>query len=179
MAEKLYSVAATAAVLLTLAAATHAQSRFEEDFDDKDKPWQEIAVQLPAAPLPENLTPFYVSATATQSFSIDTKSLTLGEDGVIRYTMVAISNAGAKNVSYEGIRCATFERKLYAFGRSDGGWSRSRKDQWESISANASNRHHAALAKDFFCMEKSIAGSADDMIRRFRQNQPLTPYSNR
>ncbi|OWW22522.1 CNP1-like family protein [Noviherbaspirillum denitrificans] len=167
--------------MAALAAFTtaHAQSRFEEDFDDKEKPWQEVAVQLPAPPQDADLAPFYVSATATQSFAVDTKSLTLGEDGVIRYTLVAVSNAGAKNVSYEGIRCATFERKLYAFGRPDGSWSRSRRDQWERISINAANRQHGALAKDFFCTELSVAGKAQDIVRRLRQGQPLGPDSNR
>ena len=163
------------AILLAFTAAVHAQSRFEEDFDDKDKPWQEIAVQLPPAPLPENLVPFYVSATATQSFSIDTKSLTVGQDGVIRYTLVATSDSNAKNISYEGIRCATFERKLYAFGRSDGSWSRSRRDQWEWIHSNTNNRQHAALAKDYFCTEKTIAGTADDIVKRIRNNRTLAP----
>src|SRR4051812_48213652 len=69
-------------------AMVHAQSRFEEDFDNENKPWQEIAIQLPAAPMAENLLPFYVSATATQSFAIDAKSLTVGADGVIRYTLL-------------------------------------------------------------------------------------------
>ncbi|HYC43041.1 MAG TPA: CNP1-like family protein [Noviherbaspirillum sp.] len=179
MAEKTAFFAAAAAVLITLATASHAQSRFEEDFDDKEKPWQEIAVQLPAAPQQADLVPFYVSATATQSFAIDTRSLSVGQDGVIRYTLVAISDAGAKNVSYEGIRCATYERKLYAFGRSDGSWSRSRRDQWERIQSSAANRHHAALTKDFFCVEKTIAGTGEDIVRRLRAGQTLAPHSNR
>ena len=179
MTQTLHTVAAALAAMFALGASAHAQSRFEEDFDDKDKPWQEIAVQLPAAPRQEDLVPFYVSATATQSFAIDTRSLSVGTDGVIRYTLVAISDAGARNVSYEGIRCASYERKLYAFGRPDGSWSRSRRDQWERILSNAVNRQHAALAKEFFCMEKTIAGTADEMVRRLRQNQPLTEQNFR
>lgn len=179
MAEKHAFICAAAAALLTLAAAAQAQSRFEEDFDDKDKPWQEVAVQMPSAPQQADLVPFYVSATATQSFAIDTRSLSLGTDGVIRYTLVAISDAGAKNVSYEGIRCATYERKLYAFGRTDGSWSRSRRDQWERIQSNAANRQHAALAKDFFCAEKTIAGTAENILSRIRHGQTLAPQSNR
>ncbi|HYD63475.1 MAG TPA: CNP1-like family protein [Noviherbaspirillum sp.] len=167
------------ALLLAIGSTSQAQSRFEEDFDDKDKPWQEVAVQMPAAPRQENLVPFYVSATATQTFSIDTKSLTVGTDGVIRYTLVSISDSGARNVSYEGIRCATFEKKLYAFGQADGSWSRSRRDQWERINSYASNRQHAALAKDFFCEEKTIAGTAKDMIVRIRYNRTLAPQNNR
>lgn len=179
IAEKHVIIATAAAALLTLGAAVHGQSRFEEDFDDKDKPWQEVAVQLPPAPQQGDLVRFYVSATATQSFAIDTRSLSLGPDGVIRYTLVAVSDAGAKNVSYEGIRCATYERKLYAFGREDGSWSRSRRGQWERISSNAANRHHAALAKDFFCLEKTISGSAEEIVLRIRQGQTLAPQGLR
>ena len=176
--KQTFFTAATAA-LFALATTAHAQSRFEEDFDDKDKPWQEITVQMPPAPQQTDLASFYVSATTTQSFAVDTKSLSVGQDGVIRYTLIAISDTGAKNVSYEGIRCATYERKLYAFGRPDGSWSRSRRDQWERIASHATNRQHAALAKDFFCTEKLVAGSVQDMVRRLRQGQPLTPEGNR
>jgi hypothetical protein len=154
----------------------YAQAGFEEDFDDKEKPWQEVAVQLPAAPAAENLLPFYVSPTATQTFAIDAKSVTLGADGVIRYTLVTKSAQGATNVSYEGIRCISFEKKLYAFGRPDGSWSRSRRDQWEPINLGNVNRQHAALAKDYFCLEKTIAGKAEDMVDRIRRQRPLSPY---
>lgn len=132
-------------------------------------------MQLPAAPQQENLLPFYVSAAATQSFSIDAKSLAVGTDGVIRYTLVAISQAGAKNISYEGIRCASYEHKLYAFGQPDGGWSRSRRDKWEPINDNAANRQHSALFRDYFCTGGGVAGNAEDMLRRIKNNKPLSP----
>jgi hypothetical protein len=167
-----------AAIVLLGASAAHAQSGFEEEFDDKEKPWQEIAVQLPAAPKPENLLPFYVSPTTTHSFAIDPQSLTLGADGVIRYTLVTRSQEGAANVSYEGIRCASFEKKIYAFGRPDGTWSRSRRDQWQRITGNAANRQHAALTKDYFCQEMTVAGKAEDMVNRIRNRQTLAPHVN-
>ncbi len=161
--------------LLSLASLSSAQNHFEEDFEDLDKPWQEIAVQLPAAPLAENLLPFYVSATATQSFMIDTKSLTLGTDGVIRYTLVTTSSNGAKNISYEGIRCASYEKKLYAFGHPDGSWSRSRRDKWEPIRSNAANRQHAALAQDYFCQGLTVAGKAEQLVEKMRGKRSLAP----
>lgn len=172
-----YRMLAATALLAGAAAASAQSSRFEEEFDDTEKPWQEIAIQLPAAPKEENLARFYVSPTATQTFLIDTQSLTVGSDGVIRYILVAVSDSGAKNISYEGIRCASYERKLYAFGQPDGTWSRSRRDQWERINSHASNRQHAALAKDYFCSEKSVAGKAEDMVKRLRYNKTLAPQS--
>lgn len=159
--------------LLAASGALHAHSQFGQDFDDKDKPWQEVSVQLPAAPKQENLLPFYVSATATQTFAIDSQSLSVGADGVVRFTLVAISESGARNVSYEGIRCASYEHKLYAFGRPDGSWSRSRRDYWERINTNAANRQHAALFKDYFCSEQSIVGNADVIIRKIRASKSL------
>ena len=154
-----------------------AQSQFEEDFDDTGKTWQEIAVQLPATPSNENLISFYVSPTATQNFSVDEKSLSVGKDGVIRFTMVATSPAGARNISYEGIRCETFERKSYAFARTDGTWARSRRDQWEPIVRNAANRQHGTLAIDFFCESKSISGTRETILTRLRGNRPINSRS--
>jgi len=170
---------AVSAVLASMASASFAQSGFDEEFDDPNKPWQEITVQLPMAPLDENLLPFDVSATASQSFAIDTKSLTAGADGVVRYTMVAKSPLGAKTVSYEGIRCASFEKKLYAFGHPDGDWSRSRRDRWEPIVRNAGNRQHAVLALDYFCENRAVAGNAEKMVERLRGQRPLNSSQNR
>lgn len=169
-------MAVLAASLFVGSTAAMAQSQFEEDFDDKDKPWQEIAIQLPAEPKAENLLPFNVSATSTQIFTIDAESVSVGSDGVIRYTVVSTSEGGARNVSYEGIRCESFERKLYAFGQPNGTWSRSRRDQWERINFQAANGYHAALAKDYFCQEKTVAGTAEEMVKRIRYNRTLKPY---
>lgn len=164
-----------ATILLAMTAnAAIAQTRFDEEFDEENKPWQEIAVQLPAAPLSENLMPFYVSPTATQSFAIDAKSLTIGSDAVIRYTMVSVSSGGAKNVSYEGIRCESLERKLYAIGREDGSWTRSRRDKWERIVSNAANRPHAALAQDYLCEGRTVSGKSEVIVSRLRQQKAFT-----
>lgn len=164
---------ALSVTLMLLAGVALAQKT--EDDDGQEQPWKEATIELPASPKQDDLLPFYVSATATQSFAIDARSLTVGTDGVIRYTLVSTSEAGARNVSYEGIRCATYEKKLYAFGQSDGTWTRSRRDEWLRISDNAANRQHAALAGDYFCLEKTVAGTASDMARRLRYQRTLTP----
>jgi hypothetical protein len=159
---------------IALQAAAQSGSQFEEDFDDPSKPWEEMAVQLPGPPRDADLLPFSVSATATQRFAIDSRALTVGADGVVRYTMVAISPSGARNITYEGIRCAAFEKKLYAFGHADGAWSRSRRDKWEPIVRNAANRQQATLAQDYFCDGKTVAGNANMMLERIRRERPVT-----
>jgi hypothetical protein len=151
----------------------NAQSGFEQDFDDLNKPWQEIAIQLPPVPKKENLLEFDAGPTTKMSFYIDAASLSVGDDGVVRYTLVSRSPSGAENISYEGIRCATQERKLYAFGRSDGNWARSRRDQWERFTGTIANRQHATLAKSYFCSSQSIEGNTEQITRRIRDKRPL------
>ncbi|HWT71745.1 MAG TPA: CNP1-like family protein [Oxalicibacterium sp.] len=160
-------------ILLSTMGVALAQS-FDEDYDDESKPWQEIAVQLPPAPKDENLLSFYVSPTATQKFFVDAKSISVGSDDVVRYTLVSISQEGAKNVSYEGIRCATFEKKIYAIGQEDGSWARSRRNQWDGIVRGFANRQHAALAKDYFCENTTVAGKAENILYRLKNNKTLT-----
>ena len=136
------------------------------DQEEDDKEWHEVALQLPEAPKPENLLNFYKSPS--QSFAIDTKSLTVATDGTIRYSLVAISSGGARNISYEGLRCQTYEVKLYAFGRPDGTWSRSRRNQWDGITNTGANKQHAALFSDYFCEGKTIAGKVNVLLDKLR-----------
>ncbi|MBC7414081.1 MAG: hypothetical protein H7327_04005, partial [Herminiimonas sp.] len=89
------------------------------------------------------------------------------------FTLVAISTSGARNVSYQGIRCAANEHKIYALGQADGTWSRARRDQWDPIINNAMNRQQAALAGDYFCRGGGVAGKLPDMLRRLRQREVL------
>lgn len=151
-------------------------SGFEEDYEKK--PWQEIALQLPAPPRQENLLRFDVGPATRNAFFIDPDSISIGEDGVIRYTLVAKTPEGASNVSFEGIRCETRERRFYAFGRSDGTWSRSRNNQWEPVREGGVNRQHAALFQEYFCPAGVIADSVKGVQQALRQqHRPALQYS--
>lgn len=122
---------------------------FDEDYDSKR--WQEIEVQLPEPPRQERLLPFYVSAVAENRFYVDGSSLSVGSDGVVRYVLVIVTPQGGRNVSFEGMRCATRERRIYASGRADGSWSKSRNNDWVRIADQSVNRYHAALYLEYFC----------------------------
>ena len=168
----------TLLALLASSAMAQVQSRQDDEENDKTKPWQELAVELPAAPDANALLHFAITPPTSQSFHIDPKTLTVGTDGVVRYTLVAKSSAGASSVSYEGIRCQSFEKKLYAFGRADGSWSRARRDEWQPIFKNAANRQHVTLAQDYFCRDGQLAGKATEIIDRIRNRRPLPISGN-
>ena len=40
----------------------------------------------------------------------------------MRYVLVARSPSGSQNVSFEGLRCAAAQQRLYATGQSDSTW---------------------------------------------------------
>jgi hypothetical protein len=155
--NKLRRVLLAAGFLLATAVPAAAQWRlFESEFDEEKKPWAEIEAKLPVAPKPENLIPFEAGGATPHRFYIDAPALSVGEDGVVRYTLVVKTAGGATNVSFEGIRCATQEQKSYAMGRGDGRWVRVRDPQWRRIEYKELNRHHGVLYADFFCPERHV-----------------------
>lgn len=123
-----------------------------ENIADGEKPWQEKTVTLPAYPDLDKLQAFYAGPATTFEFSIDPSSLQVGEDGVVRYTLVIKSRSGALNISHEGLRCNTLERKLYALGHTnDKSWSPVSRPEWRKIQYTEVNRHYVALATEYFC----------------------------
>jgi len=138
---------------------------FSANVDDEDSAKQATEateIQFPPFPQTENLIPFVVSATADSKFMIDSESLSVTPDRTVYYTLVIVSSAGARNVSYEAIRCATAERRVYGFGRSDGSWSKARGDQWLRIQESTVYRQHAALFGEYFCTLGTSLRDADD-----------------
>lgn len=137
--------------------------------DDEEKPWIEAEVALPAYPADADLIEFYVSATTANRFFIDGKSLSVGSDGVVRFSLVVLTSGGATNVSHEGIRCSARQVRLYATGRSDRTWSASRLAAWRPIESRDINRHHAALSRDFFCPDGVVIRNADEGRRALKR----------
>lgn len=139
------------------------------DDDGQGKKWSEAAVQLPAPPKDEKLLPFSIGAASPHKYFIDSDSLSLGTDDVVRYTLVILASGGAKNVSYEGMRCSTRERRVYAFGQPDGSWTQSRSNTWVKIQDGGVNRYHAALFLDYFCPNGVLVGDVRAIRRMFKQ----------
>lgn len=134
----------------------------EEEDGFGEPRWQEDEIQFPPQPLTTDLKSFYVSATTENRYAVDLRSLSVGRDGVVRYVLVVETPGGARNVSFEGMRCETRERRLYATGRRDGNWSESRNASWSKIVDIPPNRHHAALFLEYFCPGGVIVAKADE-----------------
>jgi hypothetical protein len=133
---------------------------FNPNFQEKE--WVEEKVSPPAYPKDADLIEFHVSERTQNKFLIDASTLGVGADGVVHYVMVIKTSGGATNVTFEGMRCKTTEYKLYATGRADGTWARSRTDSWRPIREKDVNRQHAALFQELFCPFGIPISSADD-----------------
>jgi len=131
-------------------------------YDDEAKDWKEEKVVFPVMPVPDGMRSFYVSATATNRFLVDPGSVSVGGDGVVRYVLLVLTSGGASNMTYEGLRCATREKRIYASARRDGSWSPSRNDAWEKIRDVPPNRQHAALFFDYFCPGGVVVRNQDE-----------------
>jgi hypothetical protein len=122
--------------------------------------FKEGVTKLPQNPPdPSTLLPFYVSQQTIFKFAVDTSSILIGADGVTRYTVVMTNPSGGQQAQYEGIRCNTFQWRLYGTLESKG-WKENPLSTWRDIQSNVPNRYQAALAQGAFCnfdsQEKNI-----------------------
>lgn len=137
---------------------------------DQPTNWVENKVDtLPPLPQDSNLLPFEVSGNTPLQFSIDRNSVSVGSDGVVRYTVVVTSPSGARNVNYEGIRCDTYEWRLYAGLNADhDGWDRTVENGFTRIENGALNAYQAVLYQDYMCANKIPTGKAGQIVENIR-----------
>ncbi|HHJ17424.1 MAG TPA: hypothetical protein ENJ80_12080 [Gammaproteobacteria bacterium] len=129
------------------------------DEDDDERPyrgspkeeWHELDADIPPWPEKENLIPLKLDlGSFPYSLFIDGNSLSVGEDKVVRYTVVLRSPNGVENVTYEGIRCKNKQVRRYAYG-SRGQFRPVRKPQWRFIRNHGHDLYRRELVRVFFC----------------------------
>lgn len=153
---------------LMLPLAACAQMRgFDGNFKDAARR-DEAQAQLPEYPKPENYLPLRVSATTPFDFFVDAKSVSVGKDGVVRYSLIAKSPDGALNVSFEGIRCSERKFRIYAFGRPDNSWSEARSSIWQAMPTDSRNAQRVVLYSEFFCPESGIIYTPEEGVQALR-----------
>lgn len=159
------------ALLVITPASAFFGPKKKSDYEyENEKPWVEIQAELPVYPKPENLLQFDAGPASTNLHFVDGSSITVGEDGVVRFTLVVKSDAGAKNVSYEGIRCQTNERKVYAYGRSNNEtWAPARFPKWTDLEHIKQNYAPRSLYRYYFCpLGIGMVKDADEAVRALK-----------
>lgn len=119
----------------------------------------ELALSLPKFPKKEDLQSFSVDEVENTQFALDTQSLSVGKDGIVRYSVVITASTGLPNVFYEGIRCATSEYKTYAFGNSHASLQKQLHTDWARIGRNSrgTSRYRFALLDYYLCNRNESA----------------------
>jgi hypothetical protein len=171
--------ASAVALLALLAQTAGAQwSGWDYDNDRPKEEFKELELKLPPYPAQDDLLAFDAGTATAHRFYIDSKSLSIGADGVVRYTLVVKTAGGATNVTYEGIRCDLRQVKIYALGRPDRTWVPARHSQWTRIATTQVNVQHGVLFRDYFCAGKSNktpvarVGEALDLLRYPPREKP-------
>jgi len=126
------------------------------------------------------LAPFYVSQQTIFKFAVDTDSILIGADGVTRYTVVLTNPSGGQQAQYEGIRCDSFQWRLYGTFENQT-WKENPLSTWRGIQSNIPNRYQAALAQGAFCnlssQEKNIQNVIQSLNpKAFTGNIKPPPY---
>jgi hypothetical protein len=139
-------------------------------------PWKESQVTLPAFPRAKDLIPFRAdSGDPDYHYYIDVNSVSLASDEVLRYTVVVQSPQGASNIIYEGIRCATQEVKMIAFGTRDGRFARMADPKWMYFYTAGAMGYRRSLVENYVCDENGWAIDSDAVLERLVMHDPRRP----
>ena len=150
---------------LALVASSAAMAQTNQDQPD----WAESAI--PAAPAfnTANLLTFSGPVSSSLVYGIDPASISISRsDSLVRYVLVATSASGARNVMYEGIRCATGEFKTYARYSPDGRWTNVSNPEWRSVFGAMPSKHALYLAKAAICDGSAPATTVGVIVRRLK-----------
>jgi hypothetical protein len=120
-------------------------------------------------PNPSTLLPFYVSQHTIFKFAVDTDSILIGADGVTRYIVVMTNPSGGQQAQYEGIRCDSFQWRLYG-NLENNAWRENPLSSWRGIQNNVPNRYQAALAQGAFCNFNSQEKNTKTILQSLNPN---------
>jgi len=138
---------------------------------DLDPDWKERDAKPPATFRTDKLVPVDMPRYVSVQVGIDPDSMTVGEDGIVRYVVVAVSRSGNINAAFEGIWCRTGQVKVYARAGNDKVWDDETAPQWTALSGNQRSKHGLALARQGVCEGRSAAAhSAQAIIGKLRQS---------
>ncbi len=155
------------ALLLGLSLAVQAQVYRSDALLD----WKEGEVPPPPAFNVDKLLVFDVSTASTMVYGVDPATLSISDDGIVRYVIVATSPSGVRNAFYEGIRCSSGEYKTYARHTLQGGWAKVNNPEWKTVFGNMPSRHALQFAKTAACDNVAPASTVDEIVRHLKTDR--------
>ncbi|MGE5794291.1 MAG: CNP1-like family protein [Bacteroidota bacterium] len=127
---------------------------------------QESAVKLPPYPKEQDLLRFEIQPRTAFDYLVDGSSIAVLEEGEVRFAVV-VRTANAVNVSYEGFRCISRERRVYARASRDGNWIIA-KDGWVPVGPRPVAGFRHELYWNYFCPGKRIISSTREGVDALR-----------
>ncbi len=150
---------------------------FSEDYKDnegvEDYVWKEGSKQLPDYPQDKDLLeisgpPSY----RNYQYLIDGKNLSVGADGVVRYSIVIRSPSGSDNVMFDGIRCSKRHMKNYAYGTTDMEGKKKfiqrENPVWKPFRSSGVTGYGPILARNYFCNFESTILTRHEIIQNIK-----------
>jgi hypothetical protein len=143
---------------------------WQQDHVEKPDTWQESDAALPHYPEENNLLDLKIGTDGLQfTVYLDKPSLVVGDDGVVRYTVVLVPPSGVWNVSFEGLHCGEKLYRRYAYG-VDGQWQVLKDSPWRAVQGSGANRYRRILYENYFCNPMRPYQSPGEMIESFSEN---------
>ncbi len=139
---------------------------------EEPEPWKEAQATPPADWSAERAVEFQLGNPTSLRYAIDPKTLTVGDDGVVRYVFIARSSSGAVNALYEGVRCQTAEVKLYARWDTDARqWRSNPAEPWQAMDFRGATRRSLQMARGGLCDGKVANRSTASMLDALRNGR--------
>ena len=150
---------------------------FSDDYQEnegvEDFVWKEGSNNLPD--YPQNNDLLEVSGPPTYQnyqYLIDEKSLVVGQDGVVRYSIVIRSSGGSDNVLYDGLRCTTNQIKNYAYGAADMDGKKKfiqkKNAAWRNFRSTGVTAYGSILAANYFCDLNGMLLKRQEIIQNIK-----------
>lgn len=155
-----------------LAAQENDDPEIRRDFVAPKKKSGPQPVPLPAYPDADKLLPVELDVAGSSfSYYIDPDALHIEDQSEVRYTLVAESPSGVRNVFYEGIHCMNIEYISYGYG-GGGKLYPTSELRWKLVAESSQRRHYRSLHSSYFCDNLMTPVPVADIIERIKYKQP-------
>jgi hypothetical protein len=151
---------------------SYLRSQRLKDFFVPEVPIQEIDPELSYAPLIEDFSKFEVQGNPAAQFFTESSSLSVGDDGVVRLVLAALTKSNVWSVTYEGYSCESNTFKIYATSSGPGEkWTKSRRSRWIPVAERDGVRR--TLMRYYFC--DTTSNSAPQIVKKFEKGVIVFP----